>query len=204
MPTIVFSEDWNSALGGDTTSNATRDTTTTYEGAGSCKLTLSAATGYWIKNSTGSPAIVVMQAYVRFSALPTANCELLTVYTAGAGAHGFGYKQADNKFVLVEGNFLGHTAEGSALATDTWYKLDVKIDGTTNPITVDGKVNDVAFSQVTQAVAGTTWGDYRVGTFNAANTYTMFADKLRVSHTSGDYPITDGASPSYFTLLGIT
>jgi hypothetical protein len=188
--TVVYSENWNTALGGDSTSNATRDTTTTHEGAGSCKLTLSASSGYWIKNSSGSPTVVVWQVWVRFSSLPTSNCEITSVYPSGGGGTlGLGYKSADQKFVVNVGGYMGNPSEGPTINTGQWYKIDCRADVSANPHKIDCSVDGTAFTQRTNAVAAATLPDYRLGTYDSSTSYTAFYDDLQASHTFADYPI---------------
>lgn len=78
-----------------------------------------------------------------------------------------------------------------AVTTGVWYRLDVLINLTTNPWTVDVKVDGTDCTQHTVGTAGTT-ATRMVCTVTGINTADLYFDDIVLSNTVGDYPIGAG------------
>lgn len=87
-------------------------------------------------------------------------------------------------------------ATGVAVTTGVWYLIDVKVNASANPWTVDVQVDGAACGQATLAAAAGTTQQLALGNSSTA-TLDMYADDLLVSHTSGDYPLGGGYVISY-------
>lgn len=191
MPTIVFSENWDVALNGTDSFNASRVTTPTFAGAGAMRIQTTLQVGYWDNTiSQGAQAVVVMQAYIRFTTLPAENIRLLGCDLVSGGGYGIWIDPVTGKFVCVSQGVLG-TPGGPVVVTGTWYKLDVRVDARANPSLVDGRVDGVALPQSSLSEAATTTDAYKVGDGGRSPTWDAYFDELRASHIAADFPITD-------------
>lgn len=207
MPTIAYSQTWDVDTGSpDGFDQMTRSTTTKHAGAGAVRLNGIGATAYWLKNIGSTQNLLVMQAYVYFASLPIANnIEILGTWVSGYGDVGIGYDLASNKF-HCEANGASHTPGGAALATSTWYKVDLKINATSSTIAVDGAIDGTNLIQATDSGGPLSLIDYRIGNTTVNSTMDMFVDDFQVSFQTGDYPIGAGVTSGGATsmlLLGV-
>ena len=193
MP-IVYSQNWDVALGGDSvTGNCTRITSPTYAGAGALRIAPTAAAAYWIKNSvSGTPNCLVYRVYVNFATLPTVDISLAMGFKTAAGEIGVYFDQTTGKLATGYDGVAG-TGGGPVIVTDTWYCLDMKIDISVNPWTSDAQVDGVPLTQTTAPKAANTFetSTYRLGDTDTSTTYEWRADQLLVSHTVADYPLSE-------------
>lgn len=198
MPTYAYQQTWDVDLGSPNGStNATRVTSPVHDGAGALRLNAPADVAYWLKTAPTSTQVVVMRAYVRFATLPSVTtADLFGGYVGGTGFFGIGYNKTNNQFFCEIEPGAGGASGGPVLATNTWYLLDLKVDAHLNPVTVNARVDGTALAQASFAAGPFTIGDYRIGEFQASQTYDMYVDTFDVSHLAADYPLTSTTVPS--------
>lgn len=173
-------------------SNASINTNASFvnNGARSLKVNPTAATGAAAIVAGQLPAtfIYVMRFYVSYSSLPTANvCVGGTNNTNQPGAY---FKSSDSKIYAGMSGSLGAT--GVSITSGTWYRIDIKVNATSNPWTVDVQVNGVSCSQFTNAVAGAGPTALVLGEVVTNSSFDAYYDDVLISQTSADYPIGAG------------
>lgn len=175
---------------------ASVSTTTVRSGSRSGRVNPSAASGHFATAVGGADSIPaaniwVIRSYVYFNSLPTSSCPIIRTNTGtGPGAY---FKSSDSKI------YAGHTpatpvfgASGVTVTTGQWYLIDVKVNSTNNPWTIDVQVNGSACGQLTNAIASATQDGMSVGVNGATTTCDIYYDDVVVSQTSADYPIGAG------------
>lgn len=190
-------------VGPTLTGTAVFSTTHPRSGARALRTTGVGATGEDGANFTlPTSGRKVMRFYVYFtSSLPDRTCAIGTVagFSTATAAAGPIFNSSDSKIYagLDDNTQLILGATGIPVVADTWYCLDVKVDSSNNPWTIDVQVNGAACGQATYAAAGGT--SFAVNTrifpsFGAGGnvTATVDWDDLIVSHTDGDYPLGPG------------
>lgn len=142
--------------------------------------------------STAFPAstgIKVWRCKVKFDTLPNANVALSTDRLIGAGA----VFQASNATIYAGYQHTERGATGVTVTTGVTYVLDVKVDTSANPWTIDVQVNGVACGQHTRAVAADTGSEELLCGFTFANsTANALFDDFLCSQTAADYPLGAG------------
>lgn len=179
---------WN-----NNSTQANFQTSTVRSGARAARFNPTAAKSIFLNNTISTGVTVyVMTVYVRFATLPNVTSHICCGSTATT-TYGAMFQASDGKIYAgreATGTFT-LAAAGVAVTTGQWYRIDVLIDTHTNPHTVDVKVDGVACTQATNAVAGANMTQYFVGT-NVNTTCDWFADDFILSNTLGDYPIGQG------------
>lgn len=139
-----------------------------------------------------SQNIFVIRVYVYFSSLPTADWSIC--WTGHAGSPGAWFKQSDSK--IYAGITGAYGATGVSVTTGAWYRIDVKVNASANPWTIDAKVEGTDCGQKTNAVAAATNTEFHLG-HSGASTVDAYFDDLLVSNTNADYPLGAGFIKSY-------
>jgi hypothetical protein len=169
---------------------ASFDTGTVRSGSRSLRCNPTAGGSVFLSASLGTQTVFVGRCYIRFAVLPNA---VTNLFCANAGqACGAFFNSADNKIYAGRSTGLTLGASGVSVTTGVWYRLDVKVVVTSNPWTIDVSVDGNAVGQLTNAVAGSSFTQIRVGQDLSTNTSDVFYDDIIVSNTSGDYPIGAG------------
>jgi hypothetical protein len=199
MPSIVFSDPWDTVTGGIDNANVARVTSPVYEGAGALRLQPTASVAYWTETSVGAdPAILVYRIFVSFPALPAIDLDILRGNIDGVTEGGIAFDTSESKFATSLDGTLA-AAGGPVIEIDEWYRLDCKVDASTGTWTVDGQVAlgeaaGTVLAQRSGAFAASTFPDYRLGDSGSSGTYTAYLDEFDVSHTAADYPL-GGSAP---------
>lgn len=179
---------WNSISGAFST-------TTVRTGERSMRQNLTAGQGAFQYNAFASSSIYVFRFYVRFTTLPNAKTTLGYMNT-GAVTPGAFFNNVDSKIYPGTFTFSGSVtalgADGISVTTGVWYCVDVKVNVTSNPWTIDVQVDGVATTQFAPALAGTTATTMAIGVGGNNSTADVFFDDVTLSQTSGDYPIGPG------------
>jgi hypothetical protein len=115
------------------------------------------------------------------------------ICSGGTTGAGVAFKQADSKLYPGFGN-LTFGADGVAVTTGVWYVVNLKVNSSTNPWTIDLKVDSTATTQLTNATAGASNTQYWFGSPRGDINVTMdaFFDDIVITNTAVDYPIGDG------------
>lgn len=161
-------------------------TSTVRSGDRSLNINISAASGQAPSLALSSSAIWVIRAYIRFSSLPTSTCTLILTNTNACGVQ---FNSSDSKLYPYNGSSAG--SSGITVTTGVWYRIDLKIDLSNNPWTIDLSVDGAATTQLTRAVAADSETRVNLGS-NTSTTMNVFYDDVLYSNTSGDYPINGG------------
>ena len=125
------------------------------------------------------------------TALPTLTCNILT--TNQAGTPGAYFNVTDSKLYA---GFFNVTAQlgatGITVTTGVWYWVDVLVNTSANPWTIDVQVDGAAAGQQTRAVAADNANAIRLGITSISPTADIFYDDIALSNTAADYPIGAG------------
>jgi hypothetical protein len=178
----------------------TIDTTTVRTGLRSVRFNAVAA-GVIAGSATGvcaigANAVNVARFALRFATLPNGNVVICTTGSAPTIDWGLYFQVSDGKLYCRAGGVNGAT--GVALATNTWYMIDLRftIDATGLLMTVDARVDGIGLGTAALG-AFVTEANYWVFGLRTAVTADMYADDFLASNTSADYPFGDGYVLSY-------
>lgn len=151
-----------------------------------CLVSDPAATCYVSYSVTGSPTVFVGTIYFRWNTALSTATRILR-FTVASGLSGAVYfDPADNKiypYLAAAG-----TKSATALAQNTWYRIDWKFDVSTGTSALDVQLDGTAITQKTFSQAATSVISLFVGMSTSA-TGEIYYDDMYTSLTSGDYPI---------------
>ena len=161
-------------------------------GTYSLKIAMAAATAYLGRTVSGT--LLVGRFYFRVSSWPDATVDLMAVTVAAGSSPRFRLEVTTHTLFASMGSGSGRQDYGTAIALDTWYRIDFRINvAATNNSTIDWQVNGAAQTQSLFAQTDTTLSVCRMGSSTAA-TGTFYIDDVILSATTGDYPIGPGAT----------
>jgi hypothetical protein len=116
----------------------------------------------------------------------------------GTRQSGLGYKSSDGKWYAcaqTDGGAVAFGATGVTLGAG-WHFVDMKINASANPWTVDVSVDGTTLGQVTVGLASNNQDKLILGAFDPTTipTWTgdIFFDDVLASNTLADYPFGDG------------
>lgn len=157
-------------------------------GARSLRQTSTAsAPGLIVPNVTISGNHGVARFYVYFKdALPTSNC-ILFQFNSNYQVY---FVATDNK-IYTRAAAGGDGATGFEVTINTWYLVDLYVNTSTNPRTVDAKVNGTALGQASNAIASSALTTAKLGS-DGSNTQDVYFDDVVISLTAADYPLGAG------------
>jgi len=168
----------------------TIDSTIKRTGGYSCRFYKTvAATCYFGKTIAASPTYLVGRVYFYFTTLPAANTLLLKAITAAGGYPRIDFVQASGRIAMSIGG-VGQQL-GPVLSTGQWYRIDFRMycGGATR--TIDWAIDGVDQTQVSTAVAASTFVSLNIGS-EVSTTFDFYVDDIVLSTTTGDYPIGAG------------
>jgi hypothetical protein len=161
--------------------------------SGSYALKLDAsATNAVTKNISGT--MLVGRLYFYYEALPTNDAMILRVGCASGAYCYFHYRPEDTPdhfYCGFNGN-ASDTASSITPVTGQWYRLDFRIDVSSNPYTVSWQIDGTAQTQHSYAAAATTLSTFNLRT-GTGLAQIVYHDDVILSATSGDYPIGVGS-----------
>jgi len=197
--------DANLGLHWTTSTGATFDTTTHRTGARSLRVNPSAGVrrASSVYQFTGNLAIA--RFYLNISTAPNADVEVATVPTAVAGTGhrlGLWYKNSDGKYYVGEsivGFGVFFASSGISISTGAWHLVDLIINLSANPWTVDAKVDGTSLTQYSTALASQNIGNNNLVLGNVLNnaTFDFYYDDVVLSVTSADYPMGAGTIEAF-------
>lgn len=169
---------------------ASFNTTIKRNGNRAIRLNGSAVTTNWATSGSTFTAgnITVIRGYFYATTLPTTSANLISAYQGEAGAW---FNSADSK---IYAGYIGANfgATGITVTTATWYLIDIKVNASTNPWTIDVSVDGVSCGQKTRAVAAASGGFLLGSDQGETTTMDVYFDDILVSQTAADYPIGAG------------
>ena len=139
------------------------------------------------------PTVVVFRAYIRFTVFPTVRIGILSA-SAVSNHYGIEFDPSDNALVATA---LAVSGGRQVISLNTTYRVDVRVNVSANPQTVECQINGVPLTTASRAAAATELDVFRWGLGMAGN-YAMTAGAtvqvwgIVVSHTSADYPFGAG------------
>lgn len=146
------------------------------------------AAACWVRRSfTAGKRRKIYSYYVRFVTLPSAAaCRTIQLAYATAGATHVGVTTGGVWYAIAAG---GTQQNGPAASTGVWYRVDVDINASANPHTVDWKIDGVAQTQaVSGSVAAEDFSTVQFGS-SAAATTDVIIDCAVESETAADFPL---------------
>lgn len=155
-------------------------------------------TYFWRKNLT-STTRVAYRVYVYCDTRPAAGTRgqlVSNLVSSPASSHGD--IQIDENGVMYAafwtsaGVLEGTESTGPTLALNTWTRLDVLVDVSANPNTIDWKVDGTAQTQASFAQAATSSTNINTGQVNTTATYSVYFDDLIVGNAVADFPFGAG------------
>lgn len=162
-------------------------TTTFYSGAAALRFN-AAGTGVTVLRNLSTPSIVVLQAMVRFASFPAGDVWIVHVendtqwvdfkYVAGSGLVIDAYDGVSNP-----------QSSAWALSLNTWYRLGLLIDASTNPWSVKGRV-DSSEKTLAPAFAATTFSRAYLGWYQSTTADMFLDDLVLFTGSAADYPVT--------------
>lgn len=158
-------------------------TTPVRTGARALKINPTSTQQQW--SYTTASTTVVMSFYVRFATLPTADIQLAHVVSTVNMYLWF--LNTNDKFG-VSVTTSGAVEGGPTIVVDTWYRIDLEFDTTTNTFSVKCQVDGGTEFSDTGASTSANITAARLGN-TSAETFEAFYDDLLISVTAGDYPI---------------
>lgn len=170
-----------------TLTTPTISTTTVRSGSRSLRINVTGGSSQAAtKSGIVSSQIHVFRFYVRFETLPGGDTSIARV-----GDEGVYYQQSDST-LRCGADIITFGATGVTVTTGQWYCVDVRINASANPHTIDAQVDGVALGQAQAAVGAATGTSVRLGDVDRTRTYDMFFDDVVYSATVGDYPFGPG------------
>jgi hypothetical protein len=163
------------------------DSSVTRNGGYSLKIPDTSVLGASNAQFAVSGSTVVARFGIRLNSLP-GNVNLAFI-DAGTDLV-FGYNNVSQKFELTSG--FTTVASSSTVSAGTWYLIDLRASFAANPNTADWKINGVAQTGLSSAVASSTAVAIGWGSSSSLQTYTANYDDILVSLNSTDYPFGDG------------
>lgn len=178
------------------TANNSFDTTIKRTGTRSLRINPTASQGSVI-NQLFSSQIFVVRFYVYFATIPNSDCTIFTTYAVSNRA-GIVFKSADNSLYpgFYNSGFL-FGSQGLAITSARWYQIDLLINTSANPWTVDLKIDGIPLAQATQASTAVAHTTMNLGVISATTTADIYYDDFICSNTSADYPIGNGSVQTF-------
>lgn len=169
-------------------------TSTVRNGARSGRVNPTATGTTYLRSIVTSAQERVYRFYIRLATLPSANCMLFSV-SGSSNNFGMAFNSSDSKlypaYNVVTTITFGST--GVSVTTGVWYRIDIKIIGTADPITIDLSVNGITTTQLTKSEAAQFLSNSNFGNNSStAQTFDAFYDDVIISNTGADYPIGNG------------
>lgn len=136
----------------------------------------------------------ILRVYVYFDvSLP--NQDTLIIGTNSTGIPGAWFKASDSKiYAGYNSSGLQAGASGVSVTTGQWYRIDVAVDSSANPWTIDVQVNGTACGQKTNAATAALATLISCALINpiTALTADVYWDDVIMSNAVADYPIGAG------------
>lgn len=167
-------------------------------GAHALRIHPAAAVAQAMRHTLPSSPLTIARVYVYFATLPDVDAFIChnSSSTLDGDSYGIVFRAADaTLYCRTNAGVLGAT--GIVVTTGQWYLVELKVNGSVSPTTVDGRVNGVALGQATRAVTDT-FTAFTLGSDPLGNwTGDVFFDDVLVSQTAADYPLGGGTVDAF-------
>jgi hypothetical protein len=176
------------ATGGGT---PTADATVSRSGNYALKVAKSNAGTSYARRALANPGVVVARFALRLGSLPGADVsELFSISVPAGGNVRLGWTSATGK---LSAGFIGGTAQPSAstVAAGRWYLIELRATVSTDPRTLDWRVDQVDQPQASRSTAGSAASNVYLASNVAGDAFTAWYDDILVTTTSADHPLGD-------------
>lgn len=194
---VVFTETWDTDVGGDDNFNAARVTSPTLEGVGALRLQSVGTQTYWGITSVGGPQnTMVARVWVRFEDFPEG--DIRVIHADGTNnVLSIAWNSTTGQFGCTVDDAFVNGSGGPVVLIDKWYRIDARFDmrAVGGEIFSNGSIDGENLPHVVWGPLASTYDQYKLGPNNQARTMTMYYDSLQVSNTITDYPI--GSSTNF-------
>jgi hypothetical protein len=150
-----------------------------------------------VQTSMAGSNFLVVRLYIRFAVKPNQDCYLICTRDGGASdVLGLAYRNFDGKLYCAVGSTMANLgASPFTFSTNTWYRVDLKIDQTIGAKKCDAKIDGTTLGQATGTGGTTNSGKLHLGTQQTftAPTADVFYDDVLMSYTAADYPLGAGS-----------
>jgi hypothetical protein len=137
-----------------------------------------------LRNDTlAGESIVVLQFYVQFTDFE----EQIRIIRLVEDAVEMRATANTDGTLTIQGPSASATSY-EALDTDTWYKIDVRVDFSGSPLVIDWQIDGVEQPQYTDNETGGAFEIFDAGILNDAGT-TIYMDDIKLSTDPDEYPI---------------
>lgn len=168
--------------------------------SGSYSLKVASTANQPVVSFNGNLSNQSTEAYIRvymyISSMPNANCAVLGFRNTGVSNRCRILLTSTGTLRLVQTGGTQVGSDSAALSTNTWYRLELKNDASTNPGTIEARYTACDASGVDPGGAGTTiasgadslqgtWGRMAIGAYAVNNTGTLYFDDYAFNDTTG-------------------
>lgn len=147
-----------------------------------------AATGIVTRSIYGADQnfIGFVRLYLYIASLPSGNDAIIrfstTTNTNRAGIR----LTAGGALQLINSSSVQVGSDSSTLSTGQWYMVELRIDATTNPGTLEARLNGQVFAAGSNNIQGS-WARIQLGSMTAATTADLHFDDIAVNDNSGSF-----------------
>jgi hypothetical protein len=127
---------------------------------------------------------VYTRVYIRIAAAPTALCGVIRVANAANTRAADIRLNTDRTLRLDKADATQLGSASAALAVDTWYMIELKVDASSNPGSLDARLNGVSFASGANS-SQVPWSRVLVGPFAGNPTLDMYADDWAINDSTG-------------------
>jgi hypothetical protein len=147
-----------------------------------------AATGIVTRAIYGADQNIVgyVRLYLYIASLPGGNDAIIRFSTT-ANTNRAGIRLTSGGVLqLINSSSVQVGSDSSALSTGQWYMIELRIDATTNPGTVEARLNGQVFASGSNNIQGS-WARIQFGSMTAAMTADLYFDDIVVNDTTGSF-----------------
>ncbi len=157
-------------------------------GAYAWRANPSGATGFWRQHvlSSNSSNTGYLRVYVNIATAPGGTIQLIR-FSNVSNAHVASLRlNADRTVGLFAADNSQVGSNSAALSLDTWYRLELKLDGSTATSALEGKVDGTTFASGNNSSAAP-WGCILWGAIAGNNTSDIYFDDVAINDSTGSF-----------------
>jgi len=180
----AFDEISTSATAGTATSAV--DTATVRSGLYSAKFTTTVGTylrRVYLTSGTNT-TVVYARAFIRISTAPDATIGVMHFLTSGNAIVAGILLTSASKLQLIGADGAQIGADSAALSVNTWYRVELKADCSTNPDSLDARLNGSSFASGNSS-GNIAWQRFQFGMITTNSTGVLYFDDLAVNDGTG-------------------
>lgn len=165
---------------------ASISSTTVRTGGFAGRTNPAAATGFFrqVIFAADSSTVVFFRAYLRIAAAPGASTVVMRISNNLDNACAQLQLTSTRTLILLNAAATQVGSPSAVLSLNQWYRVELKLDASASPGTLDARVDGVSFAAGANS-AQSPWRKVIVGPVTAATTCDLFWDDLAVNDTTG-------------------